>query len=226
MIQIPNLPFASSITGGEAHAAVVSRNKSVFNTYYYSGLYRLHRDDIVQYITNPITCELLQYARTAHSDMVDVLFDKLISEAAQGVICHPVPNLSHLNAICTMAYFFDPSSEELSVVVSLYSSTDDSEIDIPFIAFTAERIPNTKQVGISFKPDIIAPILMTHRKSVEEMSRTAFGWVKMICAYEAMRAYGNVEYSTCLCDAMKEMGNVINPNFVKVNVILPKPKLA
>ena len=221
MFKIPSLPFASSITGGEPHAAVISRNKAVFNTYYYSGLYRVHRDDTVQYLTNSITCELMQYAQTAHSDMVDVLFDKLISESAQGVICHPVPNLTHLNAICTMAYLFDPSREDLSVVISI-SSSNDREIDIPFIAFTAERIPSTKKVWVSFKPDIIAPILMMHRKSIEEMSRTAYGWVKMICAYEAMRAYRCLDYSTCRCEAMKEVGDIINPNFVPVNVISQK----
>ena len=223
MIQIPNLPFASTITGGEPHAAVVSRNKAVFNTFYYSGLYRLHRNDTVQYITNALTCELMQYTRKAHSDMVEVLFDKLLGEATQGVICHPVPSMAHLNAICTMAYIFDPSSEDLSVVVSLYSSTNDSEVDIPFIAFTAGRIPNTKLVGISFKPDIIAPILVTHNKSVKEMSNTAYGWVKLICAYEAMRAYGCVEYKTCLCKAMTDTDNIIiNPNFVNVNVVASK----
>jgi len=222
MNKIPSLPFASSIAGGEQHAGVKPSNDTVFNLHYYADLYKVHENDIPQLLSEKLARELSYYASEAHNDLAVILFERLISLDTQGIVCTPVITDKQKKPVvlATLAYHFCLSEETLDVAMSIMNIEKEDYEDCPFFAFTAEKIPGNYDLGIAISTDVKVPIMLMQSQSEHDLVKTAWHWVKFICAFEAMFAYRCIKYHSFAYDAMlQKNGEYLNPNFVKVNLL-------
>ena len=216
-IKIPSLPFASSIVGGEQHAGVRPANHTVFNLKYFAGLYKIHQNDIPQLLSDKLSMELYAYVEIIHNDLATVMFERLISLETNGVLCAPVKEEKR---ILTMAYHFSSSSDTMDVVVSVADYSKGEAVDEPVLAFTAEIIDGTNDIGISMPSDVSVPLMFWDGHSLEDLNDRAWYVVKLICAFEAMFAYHCIKFKNLMYDAMLEKDGVrLNPNFVQVNLL-------
>ena len=78
MNRLPLLPFACSIAGGEQHAGLLSKNETVFNKEYFAKLYKMHKDDIPQVLTEKLTRELKYYMCEDNKDLIGIMFGRCV----------------------------------------------------------------------------------------------------------------------------------------------------
>ena len=217
MIKIPILPFACSIAGGEHHARLKPANETVFNVKYFADLYKIHQNDIPQLLSDKLATELSYYVNGVHDDLAVIMFDRLVSLDAQGIVCTPAISKKDNKAVSfgTIAYRFSQSEETLEVTISVMDK-ENRNVDCPFLAFTAEKFAGG--IGIDIPTDVKAPIMLMHGKSEQDMEKTAWYWVKFICAFETVFTYQCIRFKAFSYDAMLEKNDIqLNPNFIKVN---------
>jgi len=222
MIKIPSLPFASSIAGGEQHAGVKPTNEAVFNMKYLAQLYKIHQDDIPQLLSDELAGELAHYAEGAHKDLAVVMFERLMALESKGIVSTPVMLRikKEIKTYATLVYHFSQSDETLSAVISLVNNSGNENIDCPFLAFTAERIPDSVELSIVIEAEVEVPIMLKHGKSLAQLHDLAWHWIKFICAFEAMFAYECIKFKSFHFDAMFEKKGVrLNPNFVPISLL-------
>ena len=222
MIKIPSLPFASSIVGGEHHADIKPENETVFNIGYFAKLYMIHKTDIPQLLSEKMTNELTDYANRSPKNLVALIFDRQLQAESQGVICTPLQcHLKDRNAYATLAYQFVPAMEMLAVTVSILADNSKETIDCPFFAFTAERLPDSMDIGIRIPMEVATPLMSKQGRTETELSVLAWSWVKLIYAYEAMNTYKCIRFNSFHYDAMLKKNDVyLNPNFVSVDLLM------
>lgn len=225
MIKIPSLPFASSIAGGEQHAGVKPSNEAVFNLKYLAGLYKIHQDDIPQLLSDKLAGELAHYVEGAHSDLAVVMFERLVATESKGIISTPV--MLHIKkevkTYTTVAYHFSQTDETLTAVICLMNNSGKENIDCPFLAFTAERIPDSIELNIVIDAEVEVPLMLRYGKSLAQIHDIALHWIKFICAFEAMFAYECIKFKSFHFDAMLEKKGVrLNPNFVQISLLALK----
>lgn len=221
MIKIPSLPFASSIVGGEHHADIKPENETVFNIGYFARLYKIHKTDVPQLLSEKLTNELTDYANKSHKNLVALMFDRQLQAESQGVICMPIlHHLKQRNLHTTIVYRFVPSEEILDVAISVCNSNSKETIDCPFFAFKAEKLSNSLEIGIHIPAYVLTQLMLKHGKTESELTVLAWYWIKFISAFEAMLIYKCIKFNSLLYDAMLKKDNIyLNPNFVDVALL-------
>lgn len=216
-IRIPSLPFASSIAGGEQHAGVRTTNDVLFDIKYLAKLYKIHQNDIPQLLSSKLSEELDSYAKTMNQDLVMVMFDRLLTLEAKGIISVSV---SKENRLFTIAYHFNVMTDTMDVVMSIADFNNKEPFDVVLFAFTAEIIDETNTLDIDIPADVSIPIMFKEGHSLADLSNNAWHLIKLICAFEAMFAYHCIKFKNFMYDAMLEKdGVMLNPNFVQVSLL-------
>ena len=221
MKRLPILPFASTIASGERHAEVNPVNKEVFDEEYFERQHKIHQDDIPQLLTRNLEEELSGYVNDSHKDLAYVMFGRLFVDDAQGILCVPYrmedrKTLSYL----TIAYQFCEDDGTMVTTISIRCNNFKDKSDRPLLAFTAERIPDTFDIGIEISADLAVPLLFKGRHSLHMMENAALFWVKYVCIFESLFIYKSIPFKGYLYDAMlTKKGVCINPNPVCVNLL-------
>ena len=222
MNRLPLLPFACSIAGGEQHAGLLSKNETVFNKEYFAKLYKMHKDDIPQVLTEKLTRELKYYMCEDNKDLIGIMFGRLLEDDAHGIVCVPVGQKDKKTlTYVTIVYRFCHDENTLEMDISLMGCEADKEdSDVPFIKFTAERIPNSFDIGIDIPADVTIPVMLRCGYSYEQLVEVALRWVRFVCAFEMMFIYKCVPFTSYWYNAMlTKKGTFINPNYVSVNLL-------
>lgn len=219
-IQIPSLPFASSVVGGEQHAGIKPVNDMVFNVKYYANLYQTHQNDIPQLLSQGLAKELIHYSDAAHKDLALVMFERMRTLEVQGTVIVPMTDFVQKDTYATLVYDFDKTRGSFRVVISVMEKKSEEAVDCPFFAFFADATPDKHGIEITSEVDIEVPIMFLHGKSISDLEAVAMRWAMFICIFEAMFAYQCVKYKSFMYSAMLEMDGVrLNPNFVQVNLL-------
>lgn len=217
-IKIPLLPFASSIAGGEQHIGVRTTNDNLFNVNYIARLYNIHQDDIPQLITDRLSEKLDSFAKNMNKDLAMVMFDRLLTLGAKGILCTPT---TKGNRIVTIVYHFNSQSDTLEVVVSIADYNVKEPFDMVYFAFSAEMLEEVNNIDINISTDVSVPLMLQGGYSLNELNDNARLVVKLICAFEANFAYHCIKFKNFMYDAMlKKDGIMLNPNPVQVNLLI------
>lgn len=220
-IQIPSLPFASSILGGEQHAGIRPVNDLVFNTKYFASLYEIHKNDTPLLLSQGLAKELIHYSDAAHKDLALIMFERMRTLEVQGTVIVPMSDFIEKDMYVTLVYDFNKVRDSFRVVISIMERKKNEEaVDCPFFAFYADATPEKHGIEITSEVDIEVPIMFLHGKSISDLEAVAMRWTMIICILEAMFAYQCVRYKSITYSAMLEVDGVsLNPNFVQVNIL-------
>lgn len=220
MNRLPLLPFACSIVSGKLHTEVQPIDDVTFNGDYYERLHETHQNDIPQLLTEKLAKELFGFVDNVNKNLTGVMFGRMLVDEAQGVVCVPTwLNDNTFLVYTNIAYKFIQDEGILEITISVTDCSDMEHTDIPFLTYTAERLPDSLEIGINLPADVSIPI-MAMGNSLDRLDYVALYWVKFICAFESMFIYRCIDFKGFLYDAMlTNKGVCINPNVVSVNLV-------
>lgn len=221
MIKIPTLPFASSLVSGEYHEGLGTINDVVFNREWMERMHEAYRGITPTLLSEKLAIELLFYVGEASKELSALMFERLIEMEPKGVVTCPALGYSRKSAgLVTVAYRFNKEKDALEMTLCLKKGNDRRTQDAPFLEFTAERIPDSFELGLDISDDVKVPVMMVMGWPIEQIVYTAWKWVKFVCIYETMYIYNCIKFRSFLYEPLiKKIGVRLNQNDVAVSYV-------